>query len=95
MQEQILKAVAVPVRILWAPAVPALINFGLQVPFLLMWLSLGRNPLLFLITIPIGHLIILAYSTEEPHLSNMIKANRYFFAKSRSIYSSKGNKLAP
>ena len=95
MQEQILKAVAVPVRILWAPAVPAILNFGLQVPFLLMWLSLHKNPLLFLITIPIGHLIILAYSAKEPHLSNMIKANRYFFTKSHSIYSSKGNKLAP
>lgn len=95
MQEQILKAVAVPVRILWAPAVPALINFAMQVPFLLMWLAMQKNPLLFLITIPIGHLIIVAYSTKEPHLSNMIKANRYFFTKSHSVYSNKGNKLAP
>ena len=95
MQEQILKAVAVPVRILWAPAVPALINFGLQVPFLFMWLAMQKNPLLFLVTLPIGHIIIIAYSTKEPHLSNMIKANGPFFIKTRSIYSTKGNKFAP
>ena len=95
MQEQILKAVAVPVRILWAPAIPAIINFGLQVPFLMMWLAMQKNPLLFLVTIPIGHLIVLAYSSKEPHLSNMIRANKYFFSKTHSIYPGKGNKLSP
>ena len=95
MQEQILKAVAVPVRILWAPAVPAILNFVLQIPFLMMWLAMQKNPLIFLVTIPIGHLIVLAYSFKEPHLSNMIKANRFFFSKTHSVYAGKGNKLSP
>ncbi len=97
MNEPILKAVAMPPRLFWAPLVPAVLNLGVQFGLLFMLLAFYQfNPLwmIFLSLFP-THLLLIALGTKEPHLSNMLKAQGPFMKKSHSIYPQRGKKLAP
>ena len=52
MREEILKAVAAPPKVLWAPMVPAIINLGIQFPVMFMAIGIGNmNPLTFIFLI--------------------------------------------
>ena len=95
MREPILRAVAMPPRILFAPMVPAMANFVLQMPFMMMWVAFKQNPLVFMFTIAGAHIIIILVSVKDPHLSNMLKSQGPFMKKYTSIYHSAGRKLAP
>ncbi len=95
MREPILKAVAMPPRVFWAPMIPAIANFAVQAPIMFMWIAAGQNPIFFIGTILIVHVIIIIYSVREPHLSNMMKAAGPLSTPSKNVYPSRGNKLAP
>ena len=96
MDEPILKSVAMPPRFLWAPQVPAIANFAVQMVFCLLSIGIfDTNPLLFLITIVIGHVCLIGIGMKEPHLSNMLKSRGPFIKRYRSIYHLPGTKLAP
>ena len=96
MREPILKAVAMPPRLFWAPFLPAIANLGMQFP--LMFVAMGvlqANPLYFIVTIVIFHLSIAIYGAREPHLSNMMQSYGKMAGGSKNVYKSKGSKLAP
>ena len=96
MREPILKAVASPPKVLWAPMLPALMNLGLQFP--VMFTVMGAysvNPLLFVTTILLGHLAIISWGVKEPHASNMIQAFGQTYRVTNNLYKTKGNKFAP
>lgn len=96
MREPILKAVAMPPKMFWAPFVPAAANFAIQCP--LMFIALGvwdTNPLVFIPSVVIGHLFLIVYGAREPHLSNMMRTYGPFASGSKNPYKSKGTKLAP
>lgn len=96
MREPILKAVANPPKILFGPFLPALVNLGLQFPF--MFISVGVfdiNPLIFVITIVIVHTVIILWGAKEPHISTMIQAFGQTYMKTTNLYKEKGNKFAP
>lgn len=96
MREEILKAVAQPPKVLWAPMVPALINLGVQFPMMFMGMGVGAaNPLYFVTTIIIGHLVLIAYGIKEPHLSTMLQAYGQTYMKTTNLYGVKGNKFEP
>lgn len=96
MREMILKAVANPPKILWGPFLPVLLNLGLQFPLMFMAIGLGDiNPLLFLISILIVHIVIVAFGVKEPHLSNMLQAFGQNYKPTRNLYKVKGMKFAP
>lgn len=96
MREPILKAVAMPPKMFWAPFLPAGVNMVVQCP--LMFIALGlwdTNPLVFIPPIIIGHLFLVVYGAREPHLSNMMQTYGPMARGSKNIYKSKGTKLAP
>ena len=96
MDEPILKSVAMPPRFLWAPQVPAIANFAIQMIVCLLCIAFfDTNPLVFLITIVIGHICLIGLGMKEPHLSNMLKSRGPFIKRYRSIYHQSGIKLAP
>ena len=97
MREPILKAVAMPPRVLWAPMVPAIINFATQVPIMFIWIGLfGGNPIFAIATVALVHAAIVAYSVKEPHLSKMTQAwGQNGPTVTKNIYYSRGNKFAP
>ena len=97
MREPILKAVAKPYEIFWAPAAVAMTNLSVQVALMLMYTGLtGRSIMPFIITIPIAHMFIVAWGKREPHLSNILMAwGRSGTTSTKNIYRSKGTKFAP
>ena len=96
MREPILKAVAMPPRVFWAPMYPAAVNFAMQAGIMsVCTVALQMNPIFFIFTIGISHIIIAAYSFREPHLSKMMLTYGPMATPSKNIYPEKGNKLAP
>ena len=75
MREPILKAIAMPPRLFWAPFLPAAANLAVQFP--MMFIGLGvfnMNPLIFIFPIVIAHGVLAIYGAKEPHLSAMFKS---------------------
>ncbi|MBR7158685.1 MAG: hypothetical protein IKD08_03265 [Alphaproteobacteria bacterium] len=96
MREPILKAVASPPQLLWAPFLPAVANFGIQLPF--MFIALGvfeMSPLWFIPSMVGMHIILVVYGMKEPHLSTLLESYGKFAGGSHNMYKSKGTKLAP
>lgn len=96
MRAAILKAVANPPKIIWAPVLPALINLGFQFPMMFITIGVGDvNPLLFVISIVSVHVGIILLGNKEPHISRMIQAFGQTNRTSKNLYKEKGNKFVP
>lgn len=96
MREEILKAVAQPPKVLWAPMVPALMNLGVQFPMMFIGMGIGgANPLYFVALIITAHAVLVGLGIKEPHLSTMLQAYGQTYKKTTNLYSVKGNKFAP
>jgi len=96
MREMILKAVANPPKILWGPVNLVMINLGLQFPMLFMVVgTFNINPLIFLVSILVGHVACIAIGAREPHASSMLMAFGQASKKTTNLYKVKGNKFAP
>lgn len=95
MKEPILRAVAMPPRLFWAPMAPAGANLGVQLPMALFVQAFGAmNPLWFVVTIALVHIIIVILGVKEPHLSKMMESQGKFMISYKSMYSHKGRHLA-
>lgn len=96
MREVILKAVANPPKVLWGPFLPTLLNMGLQFPIMFMFMgTFDINPLIFMVTLVLGHIICVVAGVKEPHISTMIQAFGQSNKVSNNLYKVKGNKFAP
>lgn len=96
MRDIILKAVANPPKLFWGPVLPTAINAGLQIPFMFMAVGIWQmNPLIFIITIVLGHLVVVALGTKDPHLSGMLQAFGNTNMPSVNLYKVKGRKFEP
>lgn len=96
MRDMILKAVANPPKLFWGPVLPTAINAGLQIPFMFMSVGIWQvNPLIFIITIVLGHLVVVALGTKDPHLSGMIQAFGNTNIVTTNLYKVKGRKFEP
>ena len=96
MREMILKAVANPPKILWGPFLPTLLNLGLQFPMMFICMGVWNlNPLFFIATIAIGHMVAIVMGIKDPHISTMIQAFGQCRHISNNLYKCKGNKFAP
>ena len=75
MKTPILKAVAMPPTLFWAPMLPACINFAVQMAILvaLMGAYPGKiNPSIFVLTFTIVHIGLIVWGIKEPHLSTLL-----------------------
>ena len=96
MRDIILKAVANPPKLFWAPVLPAALNAGLQIPFMFMAIGIWQlNPLIFITSIVVGHIIVVAIGAKDPHLSGMIQAFGTTNLSSKNLYRVKGHKFEP
>lgn len=96
MRDIILKAVANPPKLFWAPVLPAALNAGLQIPFMFMAIGIWQvNPLIFITSIVLGHLIVVGVGAKDPHLSGMIQAFGTTNMSSKNLYRVKGHKFEP
>lgn len=75
---------------------PTMLNMGIQFPIMFMFLgTFNINPLVFMCTLVIGHVICIAVGVKEPHISAMIQAYGQTAKTSHNLYKEKGNKFAP
>jgi hypothetical protein len=96
MRDVILKAVANPPKLFWGPVLPTAINAGIQVPFMFMAVGVwGINPLIFMITLVLGHLVVVALGAKDPHLSGMLQAFGQTNIATTNLYPVKGHKFEP
>ena len=96
MREEILKAVAQPPLVLWAPMVPAIINLGVQFPMMFIGIGIADvNPLFFVALIVMSHVALCAAGFKEPHLSTMLQAYGQTYYKTTNLYQVMGNKFEP
>ncbi|MCL2017566.1 MAG: hypothetical protein FWG80_02230 [Alphaproteobacteria bacterium] len=88
MRQQVLKALANPARIFYVPYSIAVLNFVIQF-FVFMTAFMGMlmityeapNPLYFLISIIVTHIILMGFSRQEPQLANIIAAKIQLFKR--------------
>ena len=96
MRDIILKAVANPPKLFWAPILPAALNGGLQMPFMFIAMAFwNANPLIFVITIVLGHMVMIGLGSRDPHLSGMIQAFGATNVVTTNLYRVKGHKFEP
>lgn len=90
MKQQVLKALANPARIFYVPYSVAVLNFAVQfIMFIIIFVidliingaSSNINPLFFLISVCIVHIILAGFSKKEPQLGQIISAKMYLLKK--------------
>ena len=83
MKQKVLKALANPARIFYVPYSLAVINFALQFIVFIILFILGLvlygidswiDPLYFLISVCVVHMILAFYSKQDPQLGQIISA---------------------
>ena len=95
MKEPILRAVAMPARLFWAPMAPAGANLGIQLPMALFVQAISdMNPLWFVLTTVLAHIGIIMLGVREPHLSKMMESQGKFLKTYKSMYPHKGKYLS-
>jgi hypothetical protein len=93
MRTMVLRVVAEPQMMFWAPVVPAAGNLSLNVILMMFGIVLfDLNPLPFFGSTLAGHLFIVAYAARDPHLTTLIKAWSAAKDKTANIVKVKGNK---
>ena len=96
MQEVIFRSVAMPPKLFWAPFLPAVANFGIQMPFIFIFIALYQlNPLVIVPFILGVHIIIVMAGTREPHLSRIMTSKGKFLGGTKNVVKEKGYKLTP
>lgn len=97
MREPILKAVAMPPKVFWAPMLPMIANFAVQMAIMIMVMGAfpGKiNPLTFMVTFTLVHVALVAYGVREPHMSKIMQSQGPFIKFYQNVYKSRGKKLA-
>lgn len=95
MREVIYRSVAMPPKLFWAPFLPAVANFGLQMPIVFIFIALyDLNPLWMFPFIGAGHTLIAIAGVRDPHLSNVMATKGKFLGGTNNVIKSKGYKLS-
>ena len=97
MREPILKAVAMPMRVFWAPMMLAGVNFAVQmgVMVILMGAFPGQiNPIVFIATFLLGHAALAFYGARDPHLARILQSRGPFMRHFKNVYRARGSKYA-
>jgi hypothetical protein len=75
MPEKVMRAVASPPTLFWAPMQPAIINMGLHaLGIVYAWGLFKVSPLLIIVSVICFHLILAAQGAREPHMATLVPA---------------------
>ena len=93
MRTMLLRAVAEPPQIFWAPILPAASNVLLNTSVMLFGIvGFDVTPIPFFATMIIGHILIAGYAVRDPHLSNLITAWMETRRRTTNLVPAQGNK---
>ncbi|MFN8694311.1 MAG: hypothetical protein ACK5XX_07885 [Holosporales bacterium] len=95
MPEKVLRAVAYPPQLFWAPQVPAGVNMALHA-FLMIygWMIFKMSPLIFIASFFATHAAIASLGQREPHMTTLIQAWMFTIQKrTRNLVRPKNNRI--
>ena len=97
MKEELLKSIAYPSLIFFAPFGLTLANItaGIVEIILLSGFKLMGYVWIPMLQIVIIHLLLILLAKHEPHIDNIIRARKNIRAKTKNIIRENGNKFAP
>ena len=98
MKEEILKSVAQPMVIFYAPFSLFIMNLVISVILMLIFLMLGKGTyvLFSVILFVILHAVAILIGKKEPHISSIISARSNIKVRNtKNAIKEKGNKFVP
>lgn len=97
MKEELLKSIAYPSLIFFAPFGLTLANLAVGVTEIIGFISFGYMGYIWIpmLQIIIIHLLLILLAKHEPHIDNIIRARNNIRAKTKNIIKENGNKFAP
>ena len=92
----VLRVVAEPPQVFWAPLMPAAGNVLINITGMLFGImAFNVNPLPFFVTLLVGHGLIAGYAARDPHISGLISAWMVSRRKTGNLIPVAGNKYVP
>lgn len=97
MKEELLKSIAYPSLMFFAPFGLAMFNIAVGVVIMLLCLTFGYMGYIWIpiLGIIIIHLFLILLAKHDPHIDNIIHARNNIKAKTKNIIKENGNKFAP
>jgi type IV secretory pathway VirB3-like protein len=93
MRTLVLRVVADPAQVFWAPLMPAaanvLFNFAAMMAGIVLF---DLNPIPFFVTTLVGHTAIAVISVREPHIATLVTAWMETRRKTANLVAVRGNK---
>lgn len=91
-----LRVVAEPPQVFWAPLMPAAGNVLINITGMLFGImGFNVNPLPFFATLLVGHALIAGYAARDPHIAGLISAWMVSRRKTANLVRVMGNKYVP
>jgi type IV secretory pathway VirB3-like protein len=97
MKEELLKSVARPAQVFYAPFGLAVLNLALAAYFILVLLLFGMGGYIWLpiVGFILLHGVLILVGRREPHIDSMLAARRRVNTKTRNMIKESGNKFTP
>lgn len=97
MKEELLKSIAYPSLIFFAPFGLTIFNLTIGLVEIMCFLVFGLIGYVWIpmLQIVIIHLLLILVAKKEPHIDNIIRAKTNIKAKTKNIIKENGNKFAP
>ena len=96
MRTLVLRVVAEPPQVFWAPLLPAAGNVLINITAMLFGImAFNMTPLPFFATIFTGHILLAGYASRDPHISGLISAWMVSRRKTVNLIPAHGNKYVP
>ncbi|MTJ79742.1 MAG: hypothetical protein F8N37_01785 [Telmatospirillum sp.] len=93
MRTMVLRVIAEPPQIFWAPLLPAAVNVLFNFSAMMFGIIIFNvNPMPFFVTTVLGHAVIAGYAVREPHLSTLMAAWMEARRKTVNLTPVRGNK---
>lgn len=95
MPQRVMRAIANPAQLFWAPVELALLNFVVGAVFMVIGFNFGLNPLWTIVLLLLNHTGLAFVGAREQHAYNILMAMSKSNVRTRNIIKSKGNKFVP
>lgn len=96
MRTLVLRVVAEPPQLFWAPLLPAVGNVFINISAMLLGImGFDLNPLPFFAVMLFGHALLAGYASRDPHISSLISAWMVSRRKTVNLIPVQGNKYVP
>ncbi len=95
MPQRVMRSIATPAQMFWAPVELALLNFLIAGFVMMMGFVFEVNPLWSLTLLVINHLILASIGAKEPHAYTILMCFSRYNKPTKNLIKIKGRKFVP